>query len=91
MVHILRTCSSCQSVRPSAPRNLVTDGEKRLGEIGEATKRAEALGAKVSGSVSKKTDLVIAGPGAGSKLTDAEKHGVKVITEAEWLAMIGEA
>ena len=38
--------------------------------------------------MSKKTDLVVAGPGAGSKLKDAEKHGVKVITEDEWLKLI---
>jgi DNA ligase (NAD+) len=46
------------------------------------------LGAKVAGSVSAKTDLVVAGPKAGSKLADAQKHGVKVIDEDAWLAMI---
>jgi DNA ligase (NAD+) len=54
----------------------------------EAKAMAERLGAKVSGSVSKKTDLVVAGPGAGSKLAEARKHGVKVISEDEWFKLV---
>lgn len=53
----------------------------------EAKARAIALGAKVAGSVSKKTDLVVAGPGAGSKLAEAEKLGVKVVDEGEWVRL----
>ena len=55
----------------------------------EAKAMAERYGAKVSGSVSKKTDLVVAGPGAGSKLKDAQKFGVQVVSEDDWFKLVG--
>lgn len=72
-----------------AGQTVVFTGQLSVMSRNEAKAQAEALGARTAGSVSKKTDLVVAGPGAGSKLKDAEKHGVKVLTEDEWLALIG--
>jgi DNA ligase (NAD+) len=73
---------------PIAGKTVVFTGTLERMTRSEAKAKAERLGAKVAGSVSKNTDYVVAGPGAGSKLKNAEAFGVKVLTEDEWLALL---
>ena len=70
---------------PIAGKSVVFTGSLEEMTRDEAKARAEALGARVTGSISKKTDIVVAGPGAGSKLTKAQSLGVTVWDEAAWL------
>ncbi|MDE2464749.1 MAG: NAD-dependent DNA ligase LigA, partial [Alphaproteobacteria bacterium] len=94
---LLEQISVLPAAEPRAPstspvygKTIVFTGTLEKMTRPEAKARAESLGAKVAGSVSKKTDLVVAGPGAGSKLSEATKLGIEIIDEDAWLRLIRE-
>ncbi len=73
---------------PLVGETIVFTGSLEVMDREEAGRKAMSFGAKVTDSVSKNTTLLVAGPGAGSKLEKANKLGVKVIDEEEWLKLI---
>ena len=88
-LQVNETANRASVASPVAGKTVVFTGTLEKMTRAEAKATAEAFGAKVAGSVSAKTDLVIAGPGAGSKAKDAERLGVALIDEDAWLRLIG--
>jgi DNA ligase (NAD+) len=79
---------SVDRASPISGKTVVFTGTLERMTRSEAKAKAERLGAKVAGSVSKSTDYVVAGPGAGSKLKDAKDLGIEILAEDEWLKLL---
>ncbi len=90
-VEIEPVAGPAAAASPVAGKTVVFTGTLETMTRSEAKARAEALGAKVAGSVSKKTDYVVVGADAGSKARKAAELGVSLLSEADWLAMIGRS
>jgi len=84
-----RPLAAQQTDSPIAGKTVVFTGSLERMTRSEAKARAEQMGAKVAGSVSPKTDLIVAGPGAGSKLAKARELGIEIIDEDQWMEMAG--